>query len=76
MDWENVLDKREKSEVDFNRVYASQYAHGTDGHNIRLLVAKLARMLDFVDWVVHEDTSDSHKVQAIKEFFDKKDDSE
>lgn len=42
VDWMNVeLTERERKEIEFCQVYATQFQHGTDGHNIRMLVAKL-----------------------------------
>ena len=42
----DLLEEREWMEVEFCRVYAEEYQHGTDGHLIRLLVAKLADLLE------------------------------
>lgn len=44
--WETHLDERQLKEIAFCRVYKDGFAHGTDGHNIRLIVAKLAELLD------------------------------
>ena len=41
-----LLTEREWMEVEYCRVYAEEYNHGTDGHSIRLLVAKLADLLE------------------------------
>lgn len=46
MDWRQHFDERQLKEIEFCRQYAEKYAHGTDGHNIRLIVAKLADLLD------------------------------
>lgn len=43
--WYKALDERQQSEIEFNQLYDLSFAHGTDGHNIRVLVAKLAREL-------------------------------
>jgi hypothetical protein len=37
------LTEREEREVQFSLLYASQFNHGTDGHNAKLLIAKLWR---------------------------------
>lgn len=44
--WETHFDERQRKEISFCLLYADDFAHGTDGHNIRLIVAKLARLLD------------------------------
>jgi hypothetical protein len=45
-EWLKELDERQRKEVEFALIYADGFAHGTDGHNRLLLIAKLARMLD------------------------------
>jgi len=42
----DLLSEREWMEVEYCRVYAEEYRHGTDGHLIRILVAKLADLLE------------------------------
>ncbi len=44
--WKDQLDPRQRSEVEYCRIYAEQFAHGTDGHNMRLLISQLALLLD------------------------------
>lgn len=44
--WETHFDERQRKEIAFCLVYADDFAHGTDGHNIRLIVAKMAKLLD------------------------------
>ncbi len=44
--WETHFDERQRKEIAFCLVYADDFAHGTDGHNIKLIVAKMARLLD------------------------------
>lgn len=44
--WKDDLTERELKEIVFCRLYAEKFSHGTDGHNIRLIVAKLAKLLD------------------------------
>lgn len=36
------FNEREQKEIDFARLYAKNFSHGTDGHNRLLLIAKLA----------------------------------
>lgn len=43
-----ILDERQQSEVCFNKTYAEQFNHGTDGHNPRILIATLAKAIDLL----------------------------
>jgi hypothetical protein len=44
--WESHFDERQRKEIAFCLIYKDDFAHGTDGHNIRLIVAKMAELLD------------------------------
>lgn len=44
--WLDFFDSREQREIDFARLYAAQYDHGTPGHLQLLIIAKLAALLD------------------------------
>ncbi len=46
--WRDFLDPRQLSEIDFDVVYAKQFAHGTSGHNERMIVARLVELLDTI----------------------------
>lgn len=48
INWKGLLDGRQEAEVRYSEIYAQGFAHGTDGHNAKLLIAKLARILDIV----------------------------
>lgn len=39
------LSEREQKEVIFSMIYAQAFAHGTNGHTDKMLIAKLARLL-------------------------------
>jgi hypothetical protein len=45
-DWQARLEERQRREVEFARLYARDFSHGTAGHNRLLLIAGLAGMLD------------------------------
>jgi len=47
MQWHKNFDERQLKEIAFSREYAINYAHGTDGHNAKLIIAKLANLMDF-----------------------------
>ena len=44
--WTDYLDERQQKEVAFSRLYAKDFGHGTDGHNAKVIIAKLADLLD------------------------------
>lgn len=44
--WKSKFDERELKEIEFCRLYARDFAHGALGHNVMLIVAQMARMLD------------------------------
>ena len=44
--WETHFDERQRKEIAFCLIYADDFAHGTDGHNVKLIVAKMAKLLD------------------------------
>lgn len=46
IDWQARLEKRQRREIAFARLYARDFNHGTAGHNRLLLIAGLAGMLD------------------------------
>ena len=44
--WKTHFTERELKEIEYCKVYQRDFYHGTDGHNIRLIVAKLANILE------------------------------
>ena len=38
--------KRQVQEIEFDRIYAGCFAHGTDGHNLRIIAAKQAAEIE------------------------------
>jgi len=54
MPWMQQLDERQVNEVRFDRLYVSNFNHGTDGHNARLIISKLADMLDVQQSLFHQ----------------------
>jgi len=43
---EIYFDERQRKEIEFARLYGRQFCHGTDGHNAKLIISKMADMLD------------------------------
>lgn len=44
--WQDLFDERQRKEIAFSRIYAREFAHGTDGHNGKIIIAKMADLLD------------------------------
>jgi len=43
--WYSNFTDRERKEIEFSELYAENYNHGTDGHNAKLIIAKLVGLL-------------------------------
>lgn len=41
-----LFDERQRKEIILDLAYAEIFNHGTDGHNARVIIAKLAKVLD------------------------------
>ncbi len=46
--WLNNFDERQRAQISFARLYASNYHHGADGHNNMLIISKMADLLDAI----------------------------
>lgn len=46
--WQDKFDERQMKEIKFDQIYAADFVHGTDGHNARLIIAKMAEMLELI----------------------------
>lgn len=53
MDWKSEFDKRELQEIHFCLLYRQEYDHGTSGHLLRTIIAKMARLLDKTEKIVN-----------------------
>jgi hypothetical protein len=53
MDWESNFDERELKEIEFCLLYKKQFGHGTNAHNLRVIVAKMASILDNAESVIN-----------------------
>lgn len=47
--WEQEFDERARKEITFSRLYAADFHHGTEGHNAKLIIAKMAELLDLTE---------------------------
>lgn len=43
--WYQDLENRQQKEVDFAKMYADNFTHGTDGHHRLILIADMAEQL-------------------------------
>lgn len=44
--WIDQFDERQQKEIQLSILYAAEFNHGTDGHNAKLIIAKMALLLD------------------------------
>lgn len=44
-DWYDHFDERQTKEIDFAILYEREFKHGTDGHNSKLIIARMAELL-------------------------------
>lgn len=44
--WFQHFDERQRNQIRFSRLYASQFGHGADGHNNMLIISQMASLLD------------------------------
>jgi len=69
MNWLKLFDERQQKEIKFSQVYVNEFEHGTDGHNAKVIIAKMAHLLDevsirsieLVDEVLDNTKSDGQK---------------
>ncbi|GAF68166.1 unnamed protein product [marine sediment metagenome] len=55
MDWKSNFDERELKEVEFCVLYKQQFSHGTNAHNLRVIVAKMASILSNAESVINQE---------------------
>ena len=46
--WLSNFDEREQSEIEFSQFYFDKFNHGTTGHNDKVIIAKMAKLLDAI----------------------------
>lgn len=44
----DLFDERQRKEIAFSIIYAEKYAHGTDGHNAKMIISKMAEIMELV----------------------------
>jgi len=50
--WLKQFDERQQKEIEFSILYLSQFEHGTDGHNAKVIIAKMADMLNKIHYAL------------------------
>jgi hypothetical protein len=55
MDWKSNFDERELKEIEFCLLYKKQFGHGTAAHNLRIIVAKMASILNNAESVINKE---------------------
>ncbi len=46
MNWREYFTERELKEIEYCWLYLRDFQHGTDGHNIRIIVGKFAAIME------------------------------
>lgn len=46
--WAKLMDGRQQKEIQFDLLYSKEFSHGTDGHNARLIIARMAEILNTI----------------------------
>ena len=44
--WLDEFDGRQRDEIRFCLLYEREFHHGTDGHNAKVIISQMAKMLD------------------------------
>lgn len=55
MDWKSNFDERQMREIEFCVMYSEQFGHGTLGHDLRVVVAKMVSILDNAQSLVNDE---------------------
>jgi len=63
MNWLNNFDERQRKEIEFSIVYLNQFEHGTDGHNAKVIIAKMASILNTLEYI---SLSEDHPGKMLK----------
>lgn len=58
MNWMNNFDERQQKEIEFSILYLNEFEHGTDGHNAKVIIAKMAGLLNKVQAALLSDNFD------------------
>jgi hypothetical protein len=66
MSWLILFDERQQKEIEFCQVYKQDFGHGTDGHNVKMIIARMAEMLFDIEKVILTDyeSDDGYKFKV------------
>lgn len=67
MKWLEQFDERQQKEIEFSILYLNQFEHGTDGHNAKVIIAKMAQLLNKVEVVLLSDNFDEQIAPLARE---------
>lgn len=67
MDWLSNFDERERKEIKFCLLYKRRFDHGTPGHNLRVIVAKMASILENAESIINQRDERIPLDEAIRE---------
>lgn len=59
MNWRMLFDERQLKEIEFSQLYTDKFHHGTDGHNAKVIISKLAGLLDDIEQSINKNMGDS-----------------
>lgn len=48
LQWRAFFDERQLKEINFDVIYAEDFAHGTGDHNARLIIARMENLLNVI----------------------------
>ena len=63
--WLNQFDERQRKEIEFSILYLNQFEHGTDGHKAKVIIAKMAALLDKLEVALLSDNFDEKTILLL-----------
>ena len=52
--WKDIFDKREINDIEYSITYKQHFNRITPGHNLRMIIAKMADLLDMAEMVIYK----------------------
>lgn len=65
MQWLKLFDERQQKEIEFSELYSKEFAHGTEGHNAKLVIAKMSNLLNLIEETVQIATLDDTEISKM-----------
>lgn len=60
--WLLRFDSRKRQQIEFSRLYASQFGHGAQGHNDMEIISEMSYILDAFDTVMAEKNEETARL--------------